>query len=79
MEVTEWSFPNCQFRARFILESLGNFKQIRDRGGKIEFLQGDTVEQISNLIKEYGASDAMPNARMDGKRPRMKKIEENVN
>ena len=47
----------ASFRARFILESLGNLQeQIRDRGGKIEFLQGDTVEQISNLIKEYGAS-----------------------
>ena len=47
----------ASFRARFLLESLVNLQeQIRDRGGKIEFLQGDTVEQISNLIKEYGAS-----------------------
>ena len=45
------------FRARFRLESLANLQeQIRERGGKIEFLRGDTVEQISNLIKEYGAS-----------------------
>jgi deoxyribodipyrimidine photo-lyase len=47
----------ASFRARFLLESLAELQeQIRDRGGNIEFLQGDTVEQISNLIKKYGAS-----------------------
>ncbi|MEC7801511.1 MAG: DASH family cryptochrome [Verrucomicrobiota bacterium] len=46
----------ASFRARFLLESLANLqKQIRDRGGKIEFFQGGTVEQISNLINEFGA------------------------
>ena len=45
------------FRARFLLESLTELQgQVRDRGGRIEFLQGSTVEQIINLIKEYGAS-----------------------
>ena len=47
----------ASFRARFLLESLANLQeQIRERGGKIQFLRGGTVEQISNLIKEYGAS-----------------------
>ena len=41
------------FRARFLMESLSELQeQIRDRGGKIEFLQGDTVERITNLFKE---------------------------
>ena len=45
------------FRARFLLESLTELReQIHNRGGRIEFLQGSTVEQISNLIKEYGAT-----------------------
>ena len=45
------------FRARFILESLADLRdQIHNRGGKIDFLQGNTVEQINNLIKEYGAT-----------------------
>jgi len=45
------------FRARFLLESLANLQeQIRERGGKIQFLRGGTVERITNLIKEYGAS-----------------------
>ena len=36
----------ASFRARFILESLGNLQeQIRDRGGKIEFLQGDRLSK----------------------------------
>jgi len=45
------------FRARFLLESLANLQeQIRERGGKIQFLRGGTVERITSLIKEYGAS-----------------------
>ena len=47
----------ASFRARFLLESLANLQeQIRERGGKIQFLKGGTVELITNLIKEYGAS-----------------------
>jgi len=47
----------ASFRARFLLESLTELReQIHNRGGRIEFLQGSTVEQISNLIKEYGAT-----------------------
>jgi deoxyribodipyrimidine photo-lyase len=47
----------ASFRARFLLESLANLQeQIRERGGKIQFLRGGTVERITNLIKEYGAS-----------------------
>ena len=47
----------ASFRARFLLESLAELQeQIRDRGGKIEFLQGRTDDQLSKLIKEYGAS-----------------------
>ena len=39
------------------MESLAELReQIHNRGGRIEFLQGSTVEQIRNLIKEYGAS-----------------------
>jgi deoxyribodipyrimidine photo-lyase len=47
----------ASFRASFLLESLAELReQIHNRGGRIEFLQGSTVGQISNLIKEYGAS-----------------------
>ena len=47
----------ASFRASFLLESLAELReQIHIRGGRIEFLQGSTVERISNLIKEYGAS-----------------------
>jgi deoxyribodipyrimidine photo-lyase len=47
----------ASFRASFLLESLAELReQIHIRGGRIEFLQGNTVERISNLIKEYGAS-----------------------
>jgi deoxyribodipyrimidine photo-lyase len=47
----------ASFRASFLLESLTELReQIHNRGGRIEFLQGSTVEQISNLIKKYGAS-----------------------
>ena len=60
------------FRARFLLESLAKLQeQVRDRGGKIEFLQGRTVDQLSKLIKEYGASRCYAQ-REDGRRPRMK-------
>ena len=66
--------PNCQFPGSVLFESLGNLQeQIRDRGGKIEFLQGDTVEQISNPIKEYGASRCYAQREDAWKRPRMKK------
>jgi deoxyribodipyrimidine photo-lyase len=47
----------ASFRASFLLESLAELReQIHNRGGRIEFLQGSTVGQISNLIKEYGAT-----------------------
>ena len=47
----------ASFRASFLLESLAELReQIHKRGGRIEFLQGSTVGQISNLIKEYGVS-----------------------
>jgi deoxyribodipyrimidine photo-lyase len=47
----------ASFRASFLFESLAELReQIHNRGGRIEFLQGSTVGQISNLIKEYGAS-----------------------
>jgi deoxyribodipyrimidine photo-lyase len=56
---TRWfGFPKTgAFRARFLLESLGNLRErLRERGGELWVLQGKPEKLIPALADQYGAS-----------------------